>query len=159
LIKQILQDTQSDILEAGHTVVQRNKSRSLFAFADIHSTRMIVENLLSNAIKYTPSGGRITVTIKRQNNFVIFSIEDTGVGIDKHDYPKLFKQFSRIPNELTKQTTGSGIGLYIAQYLANANGGKIEVDSKKGKGSVFTLLLPTRSVKKFTVPKRKKAVD
>lgn len=77
-------------------------------------------------------------------------VSDTGVGIDEKDFPKLFQQFSRIPNELTKQTSGSGIGLYLAKQLAKRNKGYIEVDSVPGKGSVFTLYLTQKNVKNFT---------
>jgi signal transduction histidine kinase len=151
LVKDALDDMRPDIEDAGHKIRLTARAKTVPVYADVHSVRMIVENLLSNAIKYTPDKGKITVTIKREGTECLIQVEDTGVGIDRKDFSKLFKQFSRIPNDLTKQTTGSGIGLYLSKYLARENGGDIDVRSLKNKGSTFSLYLPTKNVKKHTV--------
>lgn len=110
--------------------------------ADEHSVRMIIENLLSNAIKYTPKRGAITISLKKRGGKYHLSVADTGVGIAEEDMPKLFKQFSRIPNALSHDVVGTGVGLYLAQQLATRNAGEITVTSKPNKGSTFTLSLP-----------------
>jgi signal transduction histidine kinase len=158
LTKQVVEDMYSNIIEAGHTIRVSNKIRSLQAIADVHSARMILENLISNAVKYTPGGGKILVTINKSGNMCSVAVQDNGVGIDEKDFSKLFKQFSRIPNEMTRQTTGSGIGLFLASYLANINGGSIKVESIKGEGSTFTAYFPAKNVKKVTVKPKRKAV-
>lgn len=150
LTREITSDMQSEVQELGHTLTLKAKRQKVICAADIHSTRMIIENLISNAIKYTPAGGRIIITIGSGKQGAMVRVEDSGVGIAKKDFPKLFQQFSRIPNELTKQTAGSGIGLYLAKQLADRNRGYIEVESEPGKGSVFTLYLSAKNVKNFT---------
>ena len=111
---------------------------------------MIVENMLANAIKYTQPGGKISIRVVKGIREARVEITDTGVGIAKKDMSLLFKQFSRIPNELSSEVSGSGIGLYLAQQLAIRNGGSITVESESGKGSTFILHLPLKKVKNLT---------
>lgn len=158
VVKEVVDDMQTDIQEAGHTLRIIKKSKNPVVTADVHSVRMIIENLISNAIKYTPSGGKLVITVAQEPRVCTISVQDNGVGIDKKDFPRLFQQFSRIPNSLTKQTSGSGIGLYLAEQLAKRNDGEVTVVSTKAEGSVFTLRLPKKTVKKFTEPTHKKKV-
>lgn len=109
---------------------------------DKHFLMMLVENLISNASKYTPDGGKITVSINELDEMLQLKVADTGVGIAKIDQPKLFKRFSRIENELSTIRGGSGIGLYLVKRVTLLHGGLIEVSSKVGKGTVFTVILP-----------------
>lgn len=150
LVNAVIQSMQGEIDEAGHALQVNLGTRRVFCAADMHCMRMIIENLLSNAVKYTPAGGTIDVTVKTKNKESLVIIKDTGVGIAEEDFPKLFKQFSRIPNALTRQTSGSGIGLYLAQQLAKRNKGYITVVSEVGNGSEFTLHMTAKSVKNFT---------
>ncbi|MDQ3123698.1 MAG: CHASE domain-containing protein, partial [bacterium] len=147
--KQIVNDMEAEIKEAGHTV-KLNHSAKLSCVADKHSARMIIENLISNAIKYTPEGGAIEITIKSKDKFAVVAVKDNGVGIAKKHYNKLFQQFSRIPNELTKYTSGSGIGLYLSQVLAKQNHGLITVESEVDQGSCFSAHFPRKSVRNIT---------
>lgn len=148
--KQIVDDMSAEINEAGHTVEVKHGAKNLQCVADTHSARMIIENLISNAIKYTPPGGKITVTLKGIGHEVAVIVRDNGVGIARKDLPRLFQQFSRIPNPMSKHSPGSGIGLYLARYLAAANHGNITVESNLGVGSTFTARFPRRNVKKLT---------
>jgi len=150
LVREIVTDMQSEIQEYGHDLTVKTKRKKGVCVADIHSTRMMIENLISNALKYTPSKGTIAITVGSGEKGCYVSVRDTGVGISQKDMPKLFQQFTRIPNELTKQTSGSGIGLYLAKQLAERNKGYIEVESVQGKGSTFTLYLTAENVKNFT---------
>lgn len=111
---------------------------------DRHMLRMAVENLLSNAIKYTSPGGSIQITVVERPEKWLISILDTGVGIAKADFPKLFEQFSRIKNPRTDYVTGTGVGLFLAKHLTEMHGGSIIVKSKQGVGSRFTMNLPKR---------------
>ena len=149
LVRDVADEMEMEIEERQHTI-QVSVPKTLQVKADEHSVRMIVENLLSNAVKYTQPGGRIAVKIEQSLREARVSIADTGVGISKRQQKQLFKQFSRISNELSKEVSGSGIGLYLAQQLAERNGGSITVESERGKGSTFTLHLPIRLVKKIT---------
>lgn len=141
VILDVVDEMRSNIEERQHTI-SVNILQSAPIVADEHSVRMIIENLLSNAVKYTPKKGSITVSLKKRRGIYLLSVADTGVGIAEDDLPQLFKQFSRIPNELSHEVSGTGVGLYLAQQLAERNGGRIEVESEHGEGSTFTLSLP-----------------
>jgi len=154
LVDEVTSEMNLEIIQAGHTLSIKQKVKYTPVYADRHSTRMIIENLLSNAIKYTPAGGKIIIILTKYRLNSSFSISDSGVGIAKKDMKKLFQQFSRIPNELTKQESGSGIGLYLSKHLIDLNGGKIIVESKRYKGSTFTVHLPNKTVKNITVSRR-----
>lgn len=149
VLKDVIEEMAFDAKEKSHTLNVTTPS-TLLIDADEHSIRMILENLLSNAIKYTPDHGRIDVTITQTNNEVKVAVEDNGIGIAKKDISLLFKQFSRIPNEFSVNVSGSGIGLYLSQQLAERNQGRITVSSEENRGSTFTLHLPKKSVKNLT---------
>lgn len=107
--------------------------------------RSIVYNLLSNAIKYKKPEKPVKIIIKTQKlkDYVLLSIQDNGVGIDKKDHKMIFKKFSRI-NSKTK-TEGTGMGLYIVSRMLKNNHGKIELESTLGKGSTFKVYFKYKS--------------
>lgn len=143
LVKDVVEEMELDIKEKQHTIsVKMPKVANVHA--DEHSIRMIIENLLSNAIKYTPDKGKIEVKITVVQHTVRISVKDNGIGIAKKDMSLLFKQFSRIPNRLSNEISGSGIGLYLSQQLAERNKGVIRVESDEDNGSTFTLSLPKK---------------
>lgn len=99
----------------------------------------IITNLVGNAIKFTPHG-EISVTVKKEVNFVEIAIKDTGPGISKGDLPKLFTKFGRLDNSYTAVSAsgGTGLGLYITKNLVELHGGRVWVESKVGKGTTFS---------------------
>ena len=108
---------------------------------DIDRLRQLLLNLVVNALKYTPAGGEITLTLRRNNGRVQVAVADTGVGIAAEDLPHIFERFYRADRSRTRPG-GSGLGLSIAQWIAQAHGGNIEVESRMGRGSTFTVNLP-----------------
>jgi signal transduction histidine kinase len=98
-------------------------------------------NLVDNAIKYTPSGGDVTLTLKREAGWVLVSVADTGCGIPEEDLPHIFERFYRADRSRARPG-GAGLGLSIAKWVAEAHGGELEVESEVGQGTVFTLYLP-----------------
>jgi signal transduction histidine kinase len=142
IVDQILREQAKAIKDKSQRILTKFPSKILYANGDPQYVRMALENIISNAIKYTPEGGKVTIKIRRQQEFAAIVVSDNGVGIDKKDMDLLFQKFSRIPNELSRQTAGSGVGLYIAQQLVEMHGGSIEVTSAAGKGTTFTILLP-----------------
>ncbi len=110
--------------------------------ADARFLRMTIENLLSNAIKYSYPDSTVLVILSKDQDRVAISISDQGVGISDDDQDKLFQKFSRINNPLSRSEGGSGLGLYLAQKLVQAHGGEVNVRSREGKGTTFTLELP-----------------
>ncbi len=115
-----------------------------YIYGDEQYYAMIVDNLISNAVKYSYPNTMVTVRISaRQDNMLAIAVTDKGVGIPHGDQAQLFRKFHRINNPLTRSESGSGLGLFLAYQLARAHGGDIIVVSQEGKGSTFTLLLPT----------------
>lgn len=109
-------------------------------FADPDRIGQVVINLLHNAIKFTPSGGQITVSARQKDEFVIFSVRDTGVGIDQKDLNRIFERFYKADRARTGG--GTGLGLSISRHMIEAHGGKIWVESQEGMGSTFHFSLP-----------------
>lgn len=137
-------DEQCEAAQAGGIELAFEGPSRGTVLADSHMLRMVIENLLSNAIKYTPEGGSVTVRMMRRSNQWVLSVKDTGVGIAKSDFPKLFKQFTRIDNPRNEFVTGTGVGLYLAYHLTLLHDGQINVLSRKGEGSTFTLRIPRK---------------
>jgi len=102
-------------------------------------------NLLTNAIKYSPDDKHITLTARREGDGVALSVADRGIGIPKGEHARIFDMFYRVDCRRTTEVDGSGIGLSLVKHIVDAHGGKIDVDSSPGRGSVFTIHLPTSS--------------
>jgi two-component system phosphate regulon sensor histidine kinase PhoR len=102
----------------------------------------MMHNLLSNAIKYTPQEGRITVKTQLDGHKLLVQFHDTGVGIAAEDLPNIFNKFYRVQNEATKDIEGTGLGLSIVKSIVENHGGRIDVESAAGKGSIFMVWLP-----------------
>jgi two-component system, OmpR family, phosphate regulon sensor histidine kinase PhoR len=100
-------------------------------------------NLLQNARKYSKKeDGRIDLRAVLDDDFVVFEVEDRGVGIPRREQKRIFDRFYRVDSLLTRETEGSGLGLSIAQRIVQAHDGWISVDSVPGKGSTFRIHLP-----------------
>lgn len=101
----------------------------------------VLENLVGNAIKYSPGGGAVQVRAHKAGAWWRLEVEDQGMGVPEADLPKLFGRFFRVDEQ---QGRGSGLGLFIAKTWIEAHGGRIEVRSRLGEGSCFTVHLPSR---------------
>lgn len=104
--------------------------------------KQIMYNLLSNAIKFTPEGGRVNVDAKPIDKMVQISVTDTGIGIDKENYQKVFEEFEQIDSAYSRQYAGTGLGLPLTKKLIELHGGKIWLESELEKGSTFTFTIP-----------------
>lgn len=109
---------------------------------DPTNMRMALENIVDNASKYTPHGGEITVEASVESERLRIDISDTGVGIDAADISKLYKKFVRLPNSLSSEVNGSGLGLYWVDKIIQLHGGSIHIQSEVEKGTTFTISLP-----------------
>jgi len=99
-------------------------------------------NLIDNAIKCTPTGGSVTVAARADGDACVVEVRDTGIGIAPADIPRLFERFYRVDKSRSRQLGGFGLGLSIASGVVEAHGGRIEVESREGAGSVFRVVLP-----------------
>jgi two-component system, OmpR family, sensor histidine kinase BaeS len=102
-----------------------------------------VINLLSNALKFTPAGGSVRVDVRYQGSATRVSVSDTGVGIEPRDLARIFERFYRVDSSRSRETGGSGIGLSIARAIVEAHGGTLTAASEPGRGSCFTIDLPS----------------
>ena len=110
---------------------------------DGSALRRALLNLVDNAVKYTPAGGSVVISLERARDRVALVVEDTGIGIDPADVRRIFEPFVRLDTGRSRDTGGSGLGLAIARSIVVAHGGALEVDSRPGGGSRFTIQLPT----------------
>jgi len=104
--------------------------------------RRMLLNLLDNAIKYTPAGGSVIVSLKQESGAVKISVSDTGIGIPAEVAPQIFERFYRISKARSRADGGSGLGLSITKWAAEAHKGSISVTSRVAQGSTFTVILP-----------------
>ena len=124
---------------------------------DSFRLRQVLLNLMSNALKFTPPGGRVWVSVfpagpEGRPGELRFEISDTGIGMDAAVRGRLFERFSQADSSTTRRYGGTGLGLAISARIVALMGGKIEVESEPGKGSVFYFTLPLRAVKSAPVP-------
>jgi len=104
--------------------------------------RQVLDNLINNAIKYSPEGGEIRIVGSYDSQYVTIAVSDQGVGIPLDEQDHIFERFYRIDDALSRQTQGTGLGLYLAQAVVKAHGGQISVESQPGQGSTFRFTLP-----------------
>lgn len=105
--------------------------------ADTSGMSSIIINTIENAIKYSPEEKDIRVQLKKQENHILLSIADKGVGINEEEKNKVFDKFYRVGNEETRATKGTGLGLYVVKKLVKWHNGTIEIKNNKNKGSIF----------------------
>jgi len=112
--------------------------------ADRGEMEQLFTNLISNAIKYNVKQGKVIVRAKPGNHFLDIKVADTGVGIDEESLPHIFEEFYRVSGPQTRYTPGTGLGLSIVKKIVESHFGRIEVTSKEGKGTTFTVRLPMK---------------
>ena len=99
----------------------------------------VAANLIDNALKYTPPGGRVDVSVARDDGHAVLSIRDTGVGIPPDELPRIWDRLFR--GDASRTERGLGLGLSLIRAIVEAHGGTVEVQSEPGKGSTFTVNL------------------
>jgi signal transduction histidine kinase len=111
---------------------------------DRHRIREMLLNMVTNAIKYTPQGGKVALSLDEDEKAVTFVVRDSGIGIAAGDLPHIFERFWRADQarSRTGDRPGTGLGLAITKWIAEAHGGTITVQSRPGRGSIFTVRLP-----------------
>ncbi|MBE0571757.1 MAG: response regulator [Ignavibacteriaceae bacterium] len=130
---------------------------NLNVYVDKDKLEKIISNLLSNALKFTPDDGEVSVSVESSSfppllkgelkgGFVRISVSDNGIGIPKERIDKIFDRFYQVDSSHTRENEGAGIGLALTKELVELHKGKIEIESKEGKGTTFTLTLPLGKV-------------
>ncbi len=133
-----------DYAQSSGVTIMYTKSEGLpKILADTERIKMVVENLIDNALRYSRKGGKIFITITKESNHRLrWEIKDAGVGIPEKDKKFIFQKFFRSDNASRYQTSGSGLGLYIARALIKESGGDMQFTSKENEGSTFWFTLP-----------------
>jgi heavy metal sensor kinase len=114
----------------------------LVVAGDHFHLRRLLSNLVDNAIKYTPAGGTVTVGIARGDGDAVITVADTGIGVPPEERENIFRRFYRSADARSQSQGGSGLGLSIVKSIAEAHGGRVEVESEQDRGSVFNVYLP-----------------
>lgn len=127
-----------------------NLTRRVIGIDDEKFERILL-NLLSNAIKFTPSGKKVVVSLSaklyKNKRMICIEVKDQGIGIPLEKQKIIFERFGQVDSLLTRQAEGSGIGLFLVKLIVNALDGEIFVESEVGKGSAFTVMLPSKKEK------------
>jgi GAF domain-containing protein/two-component sensor histidine kinase len=141
-------------LQSGVTIVRERAARHGISLnvdvsdelgqveADERKVKQILYNLLSNAVKFTPDGGNVNVTVRRDNGAVRVDVRDNGIGIAEADQARIFEEFQQVGRERSRE--GTGLGLTLTKRFVELHGGRIWLESAPGRGSTFTFTLPLR---------------
>ncbi|HEV2843676.1 MAG TPA: HAMP domain-containing sensor histidine kinase, partial [Thermoanaerobaculia bacterium] len=129
------QDGFNIVVEGGNTPLPP-------ARVDAGAIAQSLSNLLDNAVKYSKDRKDIVVSLRRDGDLIVISVQDHGVGIPRDEQQKIFDRFHRIGTGLVHDVKGSGLGLSIVRHIVEAHGGKVTVESRPGEGSVFSIHLP-----------------
>ena len=139
LIRDMIDDTR---ISASNFKFELTPCEPVFVLADRDKIGSVISNLLSNAVKYSPNKDLVVIKCHVKNNNAEVSIKDEGLGIDHDDALRLFERFYRVDHKDNPNISGFGIGLYLSAEIIHHHGGKIWVESEKGKGSTFYFSLP-----------------
>jgi PAS domain S-box-containing protein len=124
------------------TLTIQQTCAALYVLGDEKQLQQAVDSLLQNAITYTLEQGTITVSLVTQEDYLVITVADNGIGISAEDLPHIFERFYRADSARSTLTGGSGLGLTLVQQIATNHKGHVEVESQIGQGSTFRLLLP-----------------
>ncbi len=151
IIEFSLSDLLQDLYMQGRTLaepknirftLQLNVDEEIRIHADQLQLHRVVLNLISNAIKYTLPGGDVEVSLAVRENQAVVAVTDSGIGIAQEHLAHIFDRFYRVDEARNREVGGTGLGLAIVKWIVAAHGGRIDVDSTPGQGSVFTVSIP-----------------
>jgi len=150
-----LEDIVSVVIESSQELLKMKKMTLTFdkpkeslpqVSVDKEKMELAVQNLLENSVKYTPEGGKINISLEKNDRNIVFKIKDTGVGIPEDQHERIFTKFFRSDNVIRMETEGSGLGLYTTRNIIDAHKGKIWFDSKEGEGTIFYFTIPIANI-------------
>jgi signal transduction histidine kinase len=114
--------------------------------ADKRKLKQILSNLLGNAVKFTPGGGSVTLSVRREpSRGCVIRVEDTGIGIAPEDIAKALSPFGQIDSDLSRKYEGTGLGLPLSKAFAEQHGGGLQLESKLGGGTRVTVVIPDKA--------------
>jgi signal transduction histidine kinase len=140
-----------DVCEQGQILAQERQleisteapEQPVFVDANDPALRRLLLLLVDNAVKYTPAGGRITVSVRMEPSGATVTVRDTGIGIPDSALPHVFERFYRVDEARNREAGGAGLGLAIAQWIAERHHARLEAESVVGQGSAFRVRFPS----------------
>ena len=139
LVDETYRDTR--MIDKKHRIRYGDMHRAI-VLGDRSALKQALRVFVDNAVKYTPEGGTITLSCRKEESFCRITVADTGMGVAENELQRIFERFYRADQARGGESSGHGLGLSIARIIVRAHGGKIEVQSKQGVGSRFHILLP-----------------
>lgn len=141
MIEDIIATFKPRAEEAGVSIYDYSKAGT-FVYADYSHMDEILSNLVSNAIRYNKKNGKVWIYAANEGGFMELRVRDTGIGIPKGECGRIFERFYRVDKGRSRVTGGTGLGLSIVKHILSYYNGTIEVNSKPGSGSEFTVRIP-----------------
>ncbi|MGA7750743.1 MAG: phosphate regulon sensor histidine kinase PhoR [Gallionella sp.] len=147
-IKRLLNEVYQDgkLLSGGHHTLSLEIACAANLLGNRDELHSAFGNLLSNAIRYTTEGGTILLRWFERDGQLVFSVQDSGIGIAAQHIPRLTERFYRVDRSRSRETGGTGLGLAIVKHIAMRHQAKLEISSEEGKGSTFALVFPIKRV-------------
>ncbi len=142
VVTECIEDRSEVATSKGLKLEMKPPVAPVVAQAEAEGLRTILSNLIENAINYTPAGGAVEVSWSAHGGMVQIVVSDTGVGIPKEHQSRVFERFYRVDRARSRALGGTGLGLSIVKHLAQAFGGRVELESEQGRGSRFIVWLP-----------------
>jgi len=142
VIKEITSELQPMAEERGITLNVEIPEEQIISHCDAEKLTEVFSNLINNAIKYTPNRGMVQIFVAKEEKNVVTKVTDSGIGIPKRDFSRIFNKFSRADNAKKIDANGSGLGLFIAKKIIEAHDGTISFESVEGSGTTFIVTLP-----------------
>jgi signal transduction histidine kinase len=134
-------DLYRDVADAKGVALASALQPDVSVLADSTRLQQVAANLIDNALKYTPPGGRVDVEVTQDGGRALLRIRDNGVGINPDELPRIWDRLFR--GDASRTERGLGLGLSLVKAIVKAHGGTVDVESALGKGSTFTVALPT----------------
>jgi two-component system cell cycle sensor histidine kinase PleC len=143
VIDAVRDQTSPQIQARGHRYIETIEQQLPDLKTDFYRLVQVLTNLVSNAYKYTPDGGTITFTVRREHQRVHFAVTDTGIGLSEESIRKMGTKFWRAEDTFTRSQPGTGLGFAITSSIVEQMGSKIHITSEVGKGSTFAFSVAT----------------
>lgn len=144
LLRQLYNEAQT--LSVGRHQLELSLEATAGLLGNVDELRSAFTNLISNAVRYTPPAGKIVLRWQLAETGAIFSVEDSGEGIEPQHIPRLTERFYRVDRSRSRETGGTGLGLSIVKHVLNRHKAQLEIRSTPGKGSVFSAIFPLSKV-------------
>ncbi|MDR1984536.1 MAG: HAMP domain-containing histidine kinase [Prevotellaceae bacterium] len=144
IIKKVVDSYKLQLDAKKGKIMAQYEAKANIVIGDEMHLQQIISNLIDNALKYSKKNPTILIRTENKNDGIIIAVTDNGIGIEKEYHKHIFEQFYRVPTGNIHTVKGSGLGLNYVKKIVELHGGKISVESEKGKGSTFTIFLPNK---------------